>query len=127
MDKYFEKWKKGSKPVEETSSKKPRVGIEFSDYEIIGDPGLRKPIDSYLYEIRDELRRRSKSQTSHIGFRLLIMLIGYLKILIKILNFDRGIYHIWGQRRKSKNLEYFRAIMGISGAKWDKVLWTYDK
>ncbi|KAI5677467.1 hypothetical protein M9H77_08417 [Catharanthus roseus] len=35
--------------------KKPRV--EFSDFEIIGDPGLRKPIDSYPYEVRDELRR----------------------------------------------------------------------
>ncbi|KAI5678521.1 hypothetical protein M9H77_09471 [Catharanthus roseus] len=58
MDKYFEKWKKGSKPVEETLSKKPRVGVQFSDYEIIGDPGLRKSIDSYPYEIRDELRRR---------------------------------------------------------------------
>ncbi|KAI5676553.1 hypothetical protein M9H77_07503 [Catharanthus roseus] len=87
MDKYFEKWKKSSKPepVEETFSKKSRVGVEFSDCEIIGDPGLRKPIDSYPYEIRDE---------SHIGFRLLIMLIGYLNTLIKILNFDRGIYPV---------------------------------
>ncbi|KAI5664445.1 hypothetical protein M9H77_23768 [Catharanthus roseus] len=116
MDKYFEKWKKGSKPVEETLSKKPRVGVEFSDCEIIGDPGLRKPIDSYPYEVRDELRRRvhkdvalcfccysfAKGQNNryaHIGFRLLIVLIGYLKILIKILSFDRGIY----PRKESKN------------------------
>ncbi|KAI5670697.1 hypothetical protein M9H77_11061 [Catharanthus roseus] len=31
---------------------------------------------------------------SHIGFRLLIVLISYLKILIKILSFDRGIYPV---------------------------------
>ncbi|KAI5655138.1 hypothetical protein M9H77_32325 [Catharanthus roseus] len=36
----------------------PRVGVEFSDCKIIGDPGLRKPIGSYPYKIRDELRRR---------------------------------------------------------------------
>ncbi|KAI5684159.1 hypothetical protein M9H77_05387 [Catharanthus roseus] len=80
MEKYLEKWKKGSNPVEETSSnkgnpvqetsfnkgnvnnedrgKRPRVGVEFSDCEIVDDPGLRKSIDSYPYEIRDELRRR---------------------------------------------------------------------
>ncbi|KAI5672317.1 hypothetical protein M9H77_12681 [Catharanthus roseus] len=60
MAKYFEKWKKSSKPepVEESSSKKSRVGVEFSDCEIIGGPGLRKPINSYPYETRDELRRR---------------------------------------------------------------------
>ncbi|KAI5649223.1 hypothetical protein M9H77_35228 [Catharanthus roseus] len=60
MDKYIEKWKKSSKPepVEEPSSKKSRVGVEFSDCEIISDSGLRKPIDSYPYEIRNELRRR---------------------------------------------------------------------
>ncbi|KAI5658567.1 hypothetical protein M9H77_27360 [Catharanthus roseus] len=70
MYKYFGKWKKGSKLVKETSSnkenvnnedrgKKPRVGVEFSDCEIIGDPSLRRPIDSYPYDIRDELRKRS--------------------------------------------------------------------
>ncbi|KAI5657747.1 hypothetical protein M9H77_26540 [Catharanthus roseus] len=59
MDKYFEKWKKDSKTVEETSSnkgnvnnenrgKKPRVRVEIG-----------KPIDSYPYAIRGELRRRS--------------------------------------------------------------------
>ncbi|KAI5671817.1 hypothetical protein M9H77_12181 [Catharanthus roseus] len=51
----FEEKKKGSKPVEETLSnkgnvnnedrgKKPRVGVEFSDCEIIGNPGLHKAI-----------------------------------------------------------------------------------
>ncbi|KAI5680426.1 hypothetical protein M9H77_01653 [Catharanthus roseus] len=68
MEKFIGKWKKGPKPVEEKSAnkgnvniedrgKKPQVGVEFLDFEIIGDPGLRKPIDSYPYEIRDELRR----------------------------------------------------------------------
>ncbi|KAI5650854.1 hypothetical protein M9H77_36859 [Catharanthus roseus] len=70
MKKYLEKWKKSSNPVEETSSnkgnfnnegcgKKPRVGVEILDCDIVGDPGLRKSIYSYPYEIRDELRRRS--------------------------------------------------------------------
>ncbi|KAI5678195.1 hypothetical protein M9H77_09145 [Catharanthus roseus] len=69
MDKYFEKWKKGSKPVEETSPRKPRVGIEFSNCEIIGDLGLRKPIDNYPYKIREELRRRymAKGPTQSYG------------------------------------------------------------
>ncbi|KAI5649156.1 hypothetical protein M9H77_35161 [Catharanthus roseus] len=66
MEKFIEKWKKGPKPVEEKSANKGNVNIEdrgkkprveFSDFEIIGDPGLRKPIDSYPYEVRDELRR----------------------------------------------------------------------
>ncbi|KAI5663568.1 hypothetical protein M9H77_22891 [Catharanthus roseus] len=59
-------------PVEETSSKKSRVGVEFSDCEIIGDPGLRKLINSYLYEIRDELRRRfflKKNRNGTIHFK----------------------------------------------------------
>ncbi|KAI5667793.1 hypothetical protein M9H77_17646 [Catharanthus roseus] len=101
MEKYIEKWKKGPKPVEEKSAnkgnvnnedrgKKPRVGVEFSDFEIIGDPGLRKPIDSYPYEIRDELRRRSYWISSFDR----VYLICYLKILIKILSFDRGIYPV---------------------------------
>ncbi|KAI5652330.1 hypothetical protein M9H77_29517 [Catharanthus roseus] len=66
---YESKWKKSSNPVEETSSnkvnvnnedreKKPRVGVEFSDCDIVVDPGVHKSIDSYPYEIRDELRRR---------------------------------------------------------------------
>ncbi|KAI5676171.1 hypothetical protein M9H77_07121 [Catharanthus roseus] len=66
MEKFIGKWKKGPKPVEEKSANKGNVNIEdrgkkprveFSDFEIIGDPGLRKPIDSYPYEVRDELRR----------------------------------------------------------------------
>ncbi|KAI5672422.1 hypothetical protein M9H77_12786 [Catharanthus roseus] len=43
---------------EQNYGKKTRVGVEFLDCKIIGDPGLRKLIDSYPYEIRDELRRR---------------------------------------------------------------------
>ncbi|KAI5650805.1 hypothetical protein M9H77_36810 [Catharanthus roseus] len=35
-----------------------------------------------------------KKFLAHIGFRLLIVLIGYLKILIKILSFDRSIYSV---------------------------------
>ncbi|KAI5682688.1 hypothetical protein M9H77_03916 [Catharanthus roseus] len=66
MEKFIGKWKKGPKPVEEKSANKGNVNIEdrgkkprveFSDFEIISDPGLRKPIDSYPYEVRDELRR----------------------------------------------------------------------
>ncbi|KAI5658398.1 hypothetical protein M9H77_27191 [Catharanthus roseus] len=53
MDKYFEKWKKSSKlePVEEISSKKSRVGVGFSDCEIIGDLGLRNPLMVILMKI----------------------------------------------------------------------------
>ncbi|KAI5681410.1 hypothetical protein M9H77_02638 [Catharanthus roseus] len=83
MKKYLEKWKKGSNPVEKTSSnkgnvnnedrgKKPRVGVEFSDCEIVGDPGLCKSIDSYPYEIRDELRRRSYWRSSFDRARSII-------------------------------------------------------
>ncbi|KAI5663651.1 hypothetical protein M9H77_22974 [Catharanthus roseus] len=66
MEKFIGKWKKGPKPVEEKSANKGNINIEdrgkkprveFSDFENIGDPGLRKPIDSYPYEVRDELRR----------------------------------------------------------------------
>ncbi|KAI5671776.1 hypothetical protein M9H77_12140 [Catharanthus roseus] len=38
-----------------------------------------------------------------------------------------ALVQIWGQRKKFRNLEDFRAIMGISGASWDgeddKVKW----
>ncbi|KAI5648708.1 hypothetical protein M9H77_34713 [Catharanthus roseus] len=119
MDKHFEKGKKGSKLIEETSSKKPLVGVEFSDCEIIGDPGLRKPIDSYSYKIRDELRRRySKNSTwrAHIGFSLLIVLIGYLKILIKILSFNRGIYpNNFIPKKKKKSI-----LSNISSTQWNE-------
>ncbi|KAI5662193.1 hypothetical protein M9H77_21516 [Catharanthus roseus] len=42
MDKYFEKWKRGSKQVEETLSKKPPIRVEFSNCKNIGDPGLHE-------------------------------------------------------------------------------------
>ncbi|KAI5667065.1 hypothetical protein M9H77_16918 [Catharanthus roseus] len=60
----------GFNPIEETSpnkgnvnnedsGKKPQVGVEISNCDIVGDPGLHKSIHSHLYEIIDELRRRS--------------------------------------------------------------------
>ncbi|CAA0840158.1 TTF-type zinc finger protein with HAT dimerisation domain [Striga hermonthica] len=65
MDKFVSKWKK---PVSSSSSnvdlndkdsgKRQRVEVELTEYDIVGDPGLRKPIDDYPFAIRDELRRR---------------------------------------------------------------------
>ncbi|KAG8645341.1 hypothetical protein MANES_10G056233v8 [Manihot esculenta] len=61
IDKYFTKLPKNSEPL----NSKPKEKVAFvekeslaSDDDIIGDPGLRKPIDSYPFEIRDSLRRR---------------------------------------------------------------------
>lgn len=53
MDKYFGKWKKGTKPVEEKPTnkgnvnneyrgQKPRVWVKISDCDIVGDTGLRR-------------------------------------------------------------------------------------
>jgi hypothetical protein len=38
-----------------TQPKKPRA--EFSQSNMIADPGKRKPIDDYEYEIRDKVKR----------------------------------------------------------------------
>ncbi|XP_021631800.2 zinc finger MYM-type protein 1-like [Manihot esculenta] len=61
IDKYFTKLPKNSEPL----NSKPKEKVAFvekeslaSDDDIIGDPRLRKPIDSYPFEIRDSLRRR---------------------------------------------------------------------
>ncbi|XP_051147528.1 uncharacterized protein LOC127262759 [Andrographis paniculata] len=40
------------------SVKRNRVQIELSENNIVGNPGLRKLIDSYHIDVRDELRRR---------------------------------------------------------------------
>ncbi|CAH9089888.1 unnamed protein product [Cuscuta epithymum] len=45
-------------PNNETNVKKARIEVELSDDDIVGDPGLRKPIETYDVNIRDKLRRR---------------------------------------------------------------------
>lgn len=76
MDKYLEKWKASStnnrNVNSEVSCKKPKVEEDFLDCDVIGDPGLTKLIDSYYYEIRDELRRQyvAKSRTQPHDLKL---------------------------------------------------------
>ncbi|CAA0835592.1 TTF-type zinc finger protein with HAT dimerisation domain [Striga hermonthica] len=65
MDKFVSKWKKSvsssSSNVDlndKDSGKRQRVEVELTEDDIVGDPGLQKPIDDYPFAIRDELRRR---------------------------------------------------------------------
>ncbi|XP_074352074.1 uncharacterized protein LOC141691235 [Apium graveolens] len=52
----------GSEPrnvnIGESSSKRPRTEINVPSDDIIGDPALRKPINSYDPRIRDDVRRK---------------------------------------------------------------------
>ena len=41
----------------ENSSQPKRPRAEFSQMDIIGDPGEQKPIEDYQYEIRDQVKR----------------------------------------------------------------------
>ena len=48
--------------------------VEFSCLDIVGDPGMRKPIDEYPIEIRDQVRkayalRRPTQQSLGYSFR----------------------------------------------------------
>jgi hypothetical protein len=45
----------GPSTRESTNKKKPRV--EFNLLDIVSDPGNRKPIDEYAFEIRDQVKR----------------------------------------------------------------------
>ncbi|XP_078164826.1 uncharacterized protein LOC144559628 [Carex rostrata] len=54
MEKYYKPTSRSSE-TESSSQKKARVELSPSD--IIADPGLRKPIDEYDNEIRDQVRR----------------------------------------------------------------------
>ncbi|XP_039120394.1 zinc finger MYM-type protein 1-like, partial [Dioscorea cayenensis subsp. rotundata] len=45
-------------PIDQASGKRPHVEVEVSDNDIVSDPGLRNPIDSFPLEMRDTLRRR---------------------------------------------------------------------
>ncbi|CAH9074654.1 unnamed protein product [Cuscuta europaea] len=44
-------------PDVENNVKKPRIEVEISEDDIVGDPGLRKAIESYDVNIRKEVRR----------------------------------------------------------------------
>ncbi|CAH9126501.1 unnamed protein product [Cuscuta epithymum] len=45
-------------PNNENNVEKARIEVELSDDDITSDPGLRKQIDTYDVNIRDEMRRR---------------------------------------------------------------------
>lgn len=53
MEKYF-KLKSGNN---ESGSSQKKARVELNQSDIIADPGLRKPIDDYEKDIRDEVRR----------------------------------------------------------------------
>jgi len=53
---YFSSSSSGTPPLEDARQPKtPRV--EFCASDIISDPGMRKSIDEYPYEIRDQVKR----------------------------------------------------------------------
>lgn len=77
MDKYVIKLNKTSLPTsnnvldnarEDIASKRPRIQKEFLEDDIIGDPGLRTPINSSPANIKDEIRRRylAKVHMNHV-------------------------------------------------------------
>ncbi|XP_076924071.1 uncharacterized protein LOC143586396 [Bidens hawaiensis] len=47
-----------SSHANENNNKRSREEVEVSEYEIVGDPTLRKPINDYSINIREEVRRR---------------------------------------------------------------------
>ncbi|XP_021984996.2 uncharacterized protein LOC110880864 [Helianthus annuus] len=65
IQKYFTKEPKPSIPTSssplnsnEHNNKRSREEVELSEDEIVGDPALRKPINDYPTNIREEVRRR---------------------------------------------------------------------
>jgi len=54
MEKYFSK-KDDSSKESRVEQKRPRIELDMND--IVADPGLRKPIDEFHPDIRDDARK----------------------------------------------------------------------